>query len=256
MERSDRNHTIYSFFPSVRRSKTPGDFFNIDIQKVLKEPSANNRIVAPTQLISGDDTERLEKGNSALKTQLECANVRIDELTKENKKYVSDLISLKKLYNATCQSYVKKEIQLKNMEKKQMSHAEIHESLYEGFKHTLDESTIQRLRVIGDKRCADSTFILTCITKIYGNEANLNEVSACGRKKNKIMSPAKRKLIDDIFFERLVSLNLDETELNERHQRLNSLINSSINNISRKKVIQLVFCIKRQYRKVSCSHFE
>lgn len=50
----------------------------------------------PTQLISGDDTERLEKGNSALKTQLECANVRIDELTKENKKYVSDLISLKK----------------------------------------------------------------------------------------------------------------------------------------------------------------
>lgn len=71
------------------------------------------------------------------------------------------------------------------MEKKQMSHAEIHESLYEGFKHTLDESTIQRLRVIGDKRCADSTFILTCITKIYGNAANLNEVSACGRKKNK-----------------------------------------------------------------------
>lgn len=253
MKKSSANGKLYSFFPKVRQSTTSGDFYDQKLPKVLKVQSSVQQMNLQLIGCENDDIERLKKENTTLKEELNNAKLQIDQLTKDNKKYHSDLVSLKKLYNTTCQSYVKKEMQLKILEKKQMPHAEIDRPLYDSYNNTLGESTVQQLRVIGGNRNRDSTFVLTCMKSICENK-NLKDFTACGRTKNGHMSPDKKKMMEDIFFERLINLQLDEMELNERHLRLNCLINSAINNISRKKVSRLV-CKKSMSKKI-CSYLK
>lgn len=66
--------------------------------------------------------------------------------------------------------------------------------------------------------------------KIYGVDY-LTNMSACGQKKNTL----EKKIIDELFAQRLANLptEIDSKEVNDRYQRLNSLINSVINNILR-----------------------
>lgn len=77
--------------------------------------------------------------------------------------------------------------------------------------------------------------------KICGND-DLKSVRACGRKDNTILSPEKRKIIDDIFIERLAHFSIENTEFNERYVRLNGLINSAVHNMLR---VSTVFLLRK-----------
>lgn len=103
--------------------------------------------------------------------------------------------------------------------------------LFKRYKRVFGAATIRRLRAFDISKKKDSTFILECMKKLFENDEQLKNVSACGRKSN--LSPQKRKVLDDIFVERLAIEQIDNNEAQERYLRLNTLINYAIANIVR-----------------------
>lgn len=105
------------------------------------------------------------------------------------------------------------------------------------YKSELGQFTINRLKRIDNSRKKDSTFILECVRKLFANDKQLESVTECGRnsmmQRKTRMSPGKRKIVDEIFIERLSIDKIDETDVKERYLRLNSLISNAIGNISR-----------------------
>lgn len=104
--------------------------------------------------------------------------------------------------------------------------------LFKGFKSEFDASTIRRLRAFDISKKKDSTFILVCMKKLFGNDKQLKNVTACGRRKSNL-SPEKRKILDNLFVERLATEQIDSNEAQERYLRVNTLINNAIANIVR-----------------------
>lgn len=106
--------------------------------------------------------------------------------------------------------------------------------LFDRYKNELGQFIIDRLKLINSSRKHDSTFILECARKLFGNDEQLKSITACGRNQaNAHLSPAKRKILDDIFIERLSNEQIDEKEAKERYLRLNTLINSALRNMVR-----------------------
>lgn len=101
---------------------------------------------------------------------------------------------------------------------------------FENHKNKLGEDTLKKLRQLSDSKQKDSTFVLKCMKKIYDVDY-LTKMSADGQKKNML----EKKVIDELFVQRLANLptEIEFEEVNNRYQRLNSLITYAINNILR-----------------------
>lgn len=221
---------IYSFFPKSKNSKvSPSDFYNNNMPTIAKEPKPQSETVITD--------ENLMNENFMLKSKVAEVEKKNEELNKENKKLRDDLVALKKVYNATCQNYVQKDLKIKLLAKRNIQSTH----LFDSHKQVFGSDTIQVLRKLNSSKQKDSTFVLNCMKKICGND-DLKSVRACGRKDNTILSPEKRKIIDDIFIERLAHFSIENTEFNERYVRLNGLINSAVHNMLR---VSTVFLLRK-----------
>lgn len=168
--------------------------------------------------------------NELLKAENTQLKMLLNNMKAENENLNSELASLKNLYDTACKNYIHKDFAAELVKKKCVP-AKLS---FSDHKENLGEMTITQLRKIkGDKR-SDSTFILTCVKKLFENNS-LKYVTACGRNMSAIMLPEKRQIINDLFVERLAREQIRNEELNERHKRMNTLINSAINNILRVK---------------------
>lgn len=105
--------------------------------------------------------------------------------------------------------------------------------LFGRFRRVFGTSTIERLKKFDGLIKRDSSFILECMKKLFGNDEQLKYATACGRNKQNSMTSAKRKIIKDIFMERLSIQQIDKIETTKRFNRLNKLINNAINNMLR-----------------------
>lgn len=224
--------SLHSFFPKAKSLNVSSSEFyanNLPANVQPSNPPSDKVIeIEPTR-------EQLKAEIGALKSKvldLETQNVA---MSTQNKKLRNDLIALKKLYNATCQNYVQKDLKIKLLAKQNIS--PIH--LFDNFKQLLGADTLKALRKLDSSKKKDSTFVLTCMKKLCGNDDDLKNIRACGRKENTILSPDKRKVLDEILIERLANVTTDNAEFNERYLRLNTLINSAINNMLRVSAIQL-----------------
>lgn len=112
---------------------------------------------------------------------------------------------------------------------------------FDTFKNVFDEKFIEDLKRLDKSRKNDSTFILQCLKKLYKNTEQLQMITACGTDGKSTVSLEKRNVIESLFLERLSNQELTQVEITERYIRLNVLINSSINNILRSKVIFFSF---------------
>lgn len=232
-------NSIYSFFsksnnPNVSASEFYANNLPANVIKSKPQSDKGNEIVATDA--------NLKAEISGLKTKVVDLETQNKALSTQNKKLRDDLTALKKLYNATCQNYVQKDLKIKLLAKKNLSTT----PLYDDFKHSLGPDTLKVLRQLNSSKRKDSTFILTCMKKLCGNDDNLRNIRACGRMENSILSPDKRKIIDGIFIERLSNETTENAEFNERYMRLNSLINSAVNNMLRVSAIE--FTKKHQYQ--------
>lgn len=220
---------IFHFFPKSTKHVPIGasEFYKENLPEPTKENKDEQKV-----------NENLLLENQKLKLQLNEANTKIEQLIKENKKCQNDLVSLKKLYNATCRSYVQKDFKIKLLEKNVSKGNETNvekDLMYEQHNGIFDEQTLIKLRSVNGAKRSDSSFVLICMRKLYENSlSTLHLKSACGTHKGKtVISPEKRRIIESLLLERLSSEATSDEDANLRYLRLNDLINNAINNICR-----------------------
>lgn len=177
--------------------------------------------------------ELLIRENCELKHELKYCRAACKLLKNENKKYLMELTNLNKLYRQKCKSSYSKALKIKITEKESVSN----DGHFESHNDRLGTATIECLRRLDGSRRNDSTFVLMCMKKIYGNDIGiLKKETACGRATNGTILSENRDVIESLFVERITNLELSERDSMERIGRLNQLINSAKNNLIRPKV--------------------
>lgn len=167
-------------------------------------------------------------------TEIERLKAENAKLLKQNNQFVSELVAMRRMYNMTGQNFARERLKLKMREQK--CYPEVR--LFGRFEKLFGATTIHRLKMLEISSRKDSTFVLECMKKLFGNDERLKYISACGRKhkahklRKSILSPKKREIMDDIFIERLLIKQTDEIEINQRYFRLDELIKNAIDNIA------------------------
>lgn len=226
---------IFEFFPKAKKLETSASAFYKDfLPNVTTETNVPENIECSSEDKSEcDEIDLLKAENARLKSELVTVTAECGQLKVENQKLSRDLKSMKKLLNETSVLSASKEIKLKILEKKSAGQ----ELLYEDHQEILGEATLKDLRKVPVKKRNDSTFVLKVMRRLCSDDIqSLQMITACGRAENGLFSAENRILLQNIFTERLASLNLEEPEWIERFSRLNELINGAINNIIRSKV--------------------
>lgn len=108
--------------------------------------------------------------------------------------------------------------------------------LFKDFEGKFDKEDLIKLRSIGDEKKNDSTFVSKCLTILY--KENVSVLSQRNAKisstKKKEITPDKKSMINNLFSDRLNSLNLSAQEQLERQARFRQLLCDGIRNIQRK----------------------
>lgn len=224
---------IHEFFKTKKSSddKIPASaFYKQNLPNKIK-------IISPKETTSSDDIEKskelalLKRENKKLKTELIGEKKRNETLAKQNEKYQNDLKQLRSLYNNACRTYVKKDMKIKMLESKIVPSSGL---IFDRHKNVLGEKLLKKLRMLDSTRRSDSTFVNKCMQKLYENDrAKCLVKSADGSHGKELLTPEKKKVIEELFLERLKIEELEENEYESRVKRLNTLLNSSIHNIRR-----------------------
>lgn len=170
-----------------------------------------------------------------------------EKLKTENLKLKKDNQDLKKLFNKSNQVNLQKDLliaQLKQQidENSSNSASNISSSsqknrqkiLFTQFEDKIDIAELVKLRSINDKREKDCTFVLQCLRILYKNNERLlcERTAAKNTSSKRELSPEKKSVISELFYERLSAINLNPNEEQERRSKLRSLIASGIHNIA------------------------
>lgn len=232
---TESTRKIFHFFNKSNKvsadkvNNSPSEFYNAYLPNI--NTTDTSQIELTYSIEQSDKTLKSELENQ--KSQLEEEKIKNELLSKENSKYKRDLTQMRKLYNEVCRTIVKKDLKIKMLEKKFTSP----DIIYGKHKDILGQTVLKKLRKLSDGQRSDSTFVYTCLQKIYENDFNrMKNKSVTGSKNTEILTPEKKKIIEDLFLERLMIANLDENVYSQRFGKLHKHLNTSINNIRRFKV--------------------
>lgn len=226
--------TIPDFFrPNASENNTNGDYVaNFIENRIIDEVSKQNKVQA-TDVSVSFDIENYKNKVSALEKQ-------VSSLTKDNK-------NLKYLLNKSNQINLQKDlliIQLKNtISENEKNKSELHipnrnqvraEILFQNFENEISQNDLLSLRSINDKKEKDSTFVLKSLKIIYkDNLSVLSQKCATTTTSTKQqLTPYKKKVLNDLFIERLSSMNLSVHEEVERKSKFRQLLSNALNNIN------------------------
>lgn len=112
--------------------------------------------------------------------------------------------------------------------------------MFESFSKDLKIEAMAVLRSIKPTIECDSKFILNAVKYLYAEKLEtLKNKTACGRGQGKeMMTPSKKKLLDDLFEERLRGIGVGTQEQVFRKKQLNKLIKYSFFNITKQLISQ------------------
>lgn len=226
--------TLPNYFLVTKRDKfeSETDFYNQHLPETQKSSNKTAQTIFPAQPISeSKQPANLQQEFDSLKCKFEELQIDYTKVVEENKKYKKDLTELRKIHNATCRGFVKKDMKIKLLQKKFEDGL-----LYDRFKEQLGDNVLKALRKLSGNKRSDSSFILHCLRKLYTNPADLKSKSAAGTDGKDMLSPDKRDMIESIFLERLQTEQMQDSDIEERFVCLNKLINDGIYNITRPKV--------------------
>lgn len=235
MKRNLTLTTIPNYFVVTKQKDTQSksDFYSQYLPEDKKNANTSTPPIAPTQPLSGStQLAHLQCEYDSLRCKFVELQTDYSNVVAENQKYKKDLAELRKLYNAACRVYVKKDMAIKLLQKRSESGG----LLYDGFKEQLGDAVLKNLRKLSGNKRSDSTFILHCLRKLYTNPEHLKSKSAAGTVGKNMISPDKCEIIENIFIERLHADNLQGPEIEKSSICLNKLINDAIYNITRPKV--------------------
>lgn len=188
-----------------------------DSNSEVNEPNTNSRCIDCEQKIK------------SLELELELAKKKIVELEKKNKDVRDDCKKLKKMYTASIEINLHKDLQINELSKQPGN-------LYSTFSKDLSVKALDSLRKIPSGKKNDSTTVKECLYHLHKN--NLSILSKRGvfdrpEKNIKAISPLKKEIIKNLLIERVKSETVSSEEITIRSQKLDDHIRNGINNIVR-----------------------
>lgn len=155
----------------------------------------------------------------------ECTNdvchTEFLQMKKQICDYKRKIEESKNEYHEALVSNLKKDMKIENLQE------QLRKSQYDEFHGIISSEAIDQLKKIDHSRKKDSSFILAAVQDLYSSDlSRLKHITFSGRNKNP-MTPEKKKILADLFGERMKD-NPDDTE------RLNNFgkhVKSAIENI-------------------------
>lgn len=163
---------------------------------------------------------------------LKISEKKIHELLKDNK-YLKHVLSQSNRVNLN--KDIKIEILEKEFEKKTENNSAKFDNkfVFSSFSNIFNDQELASLRSIPASSSRDSSFILFALRALYkGDLSVLNSRTVSNALPDKQpITPQKKQIIKNIFYERLETLKLDTIECNLRKSKLNELTATGIKNI-------------------------
>lgn len=185
-----------------------------------------------------EDCESEHRCSSECTVEKDNLKIKINE-TKETIKKIEDAI-------ISCRSIiVEKNFEIENLQKRLPEDSnpvsnDAPELMYTSYSNVFSCEQTTQLRSIGTSARNDSTFIIYAIRCLYAeNIDSVRNKSACGKKVKRgekqktMMTPEKKKTIENIFDERMRGSGLSILEQNFRKKQLNKLIKDALANITK-----------------------
>lgn len=234
-----KNTSITSYFSHKKSEDELPSSVNKYLKEKLLEASKENDIVS-----DAEKNIKFEVDAVQLKAELEQANEKIRNLTTKIARQNEDIKMLKhalKISNGIC---VSKDVKIDRLlkEKAKITGGKLEQKpvMFVKFESDVDPITLKKLRSIQMGQKQDSTFVLTLVRHFYRNDLNvLFNRTASGKGKMPI-TPTKKAAIQKILEERVMIEESDIIRVGFRTNRINTLINDAIANITRplKRVIK------------------
>lgn len=170
-------------------------------------------------------------------TEVKEKNKKVEDAIKSCRLIISDkdieILNLQKIISSVLS------VNHSNHSKRFEAVAKSDQRMFESFSSDFDSEQLRSLRSIPTISRNDSTFISCAVKSLYSENLHLaKNKSACGRKsknsQNKeMMTPEKKKILADIFDERLQTIGLSLEEKNTRQKQLNRLIKYAFSTITK-----------------------
>lgn len=174
------------------------------------------------------------------------------QLEENLKKLKAELLKIQKAVDVCQRICNTKDIRIQNMSTKQTMATEATENVeaartlpFQTFSNDFNDEQLSQFRSFNIEQKDDSPFIAYVMRQLYSSDlTRLSMISVTGRRRGQIkktqMSPHKKKMVEDLFHERL--MNVNDTDAAARRSKVNTHINSAINNITRqgKEAVQNV----------------
>lgn len=174
------------------------------------------------------------------------------QLEESLKKLKAELLKIQKAIDVCQRICNTKDIRIQNLSTKQTMATEATKNVegarilpFQTFSNDFNDEQLSQLRSFNIEKKDDSPFIAYVMRQLYSNDlTQLSMISVTGRPRGQIkkaqMSPRKKKMVEDLFHERL--MNINDTESAARRSKVNTHINTAINNIRRqdKETVQKV----------------
>lgn len=182
-----------------------------------------------------------------IEIELEIARKKIEQLELLNSELKMDCKQLKKMYVASNEVNLHKDIKIEKLEKH--SCPEEDQKIFSKFAINFDESTLSNFRKITPGKSHDSTIVNKCICSLYEhNILELLKIGVTNKNGKKVISPQKKKVISEVLTERV---QFEETTTEEFNQRIattkiNEHIRYGIKNIVQSKFFKDLLVLKGQ----------
>lgn len=226
---SSQNNSVLSYFPIQKRPNeiSSKNFLN----KRLKQENSENGQIS----YEHSDCENCSQKD----IEINDLKKKISDLEKQNVELRNDNKQLKYMYNKSNAVNLDKDIKIDLLVKEKAQKDGKNEAtidnnvLFKNFEHSFNERELAQLRSIPNVKSRDSSFILQVLRFIYKNDLSiLNLRTASSNVTNKKpITPQKKNIIENIFWERLDSLKLNVIECDLRKAKLNEFIINGISNI-------------------------
>lgn len=176
---------------------------------------------------------------------LKCDNAECEKEKEEMKKKISELKEqINKIADAIdyCQTVILEEdAEIINLQadSTQCSTTNGPRMNFEFFSDSFDRDQLNHLKTISSTERGDSTFVCAVLKFLYAeNLESVRSKTACGKAtigqgQKAMMSPEKKRVVQEIYDERLSSVAINSKEKEIRGKKLNKFINDAFTNIAK-----------------------
>lgn len=197
-----------------------------ELQKIPKKVSNECDIVKKD--VNCAKCSEKEKEINELREKLNISERKNKELNKDNKQ-------LKHMLSQSNRINLNKDLKIEQLQKKpETNSVKLDNKLvFSGFTRIFNEMELASFRSIPASSSRDSSFILLALRTLYKEDLSvLNSRTGSNASQGKQpITPTKRQIIQDLFFERLETLGLEAIECNSRKSKLGEHTANSIVNV-------------------------